>query len=132
MERLVNRKGNSFLIHAQMGVDKMTEGRWKWGTPFSTNASRMSKHAAVLIEDQVNTGRTPCLLRRNIRMHIELCRTKGKKGQGGRGKKEESKWDQPAPWREGAEAQGRDPCIHGHPLGWGSHLKLMGSELTNL
>ena len=27
MAVLLNRQGNSFLIHAQMGVDKMTE-RW--------------------------------------------------------------------------------------------------------
>ena len=56
---LLNRMGNSFLMHAQMGVDKMTRGRWKWGTPLSTNASRISKDAAVLTEDQVNTDRTP-------------------------------------------------------------------------
>ena len=59
-------------------------------------------------------------------------REKGKKGQEGRGKKEQSKWDQPAPGGEGAEAQGRDPRIHGHPLGRGRHLKQLGSELTNL
>ena len=59
MVMLLNRKGNSFLIHAQMGVDKMRRGRWKWGTPLSTDASRMSKDAAVLTEDQVNPGRTP-------------------------------------------------------------------------
>ena len=33
---------------------------------------------------------------------------------------------------EGADMQGRDPHIPGHPLEWGSHLKLLGSELTNL
>ena len=73
---LLNRMGNSFLMHAQMGVDKMTRGRWKWGTPLSTNASRISKDAAVLTEDQVSTGRTHRLLRRHIRIHIELGRTK--------------------------------------------------------
>ena len=76
MAMLLNRKGNLFLIHAQMGVDKMTRGRWKWGTPLSTNASRMSKDAAVLTEDQVNIGRTHRLLRRHIRIHTELGRTK--------------------------------------------------------
>ena len=50
----------------------------------------------------------------------------------GRGKKEESKWDMPAPGGEGAEAQGRDPRIHGHPLGRGRQLKQLGSELANL
>ena len=29
-------------------------------------------------------------------------------------------------WGEGAEAQGSDPHIHGRPLEWGSHLKLLG------
>ena len=53
-------------------------------------------------------------------------------GQGGRGKKEQSKWDQPAPGGEGAEVQGRDPHIHGRPLGRGRQLKQLGSELTNL
>ena len=33
-----------------------------------------------------------------------------------KGKKEESKWDQTAPGAEGAEAQGRDPRLHGRPL----------------
>ena len=59
----------------------------------------------------------------------------GRKERGkrkGRGNKEESKWDKPAPGRDGAEAQGRDPCIHGHPLGRGRHLKQLRSELTNL
>ena len=36
----------------------------------------MSKDAAVLTEDQVNTGRTHRLLRRHIRIHTELGRTK--------------------------------------------------------
>ena len=44
----------------------------------------------------------------------------------------ESTWDKPAPGTEGAEARGRDPRLHGRPLEWGSHLKLLGSELTNL
>ena len=57
---------------------------------------------------------------------------KGKMGQGGRGKKEQRKWDQPAPEGGGAKAHGRDPCLHGHPLGRGRHLKQLESELTNL
>ena len=36
----------------------------------------MSKDAAVLTEDQVNIGRTHRLLRRHIRIHTELGRTK--------------------------------------------------------
>ena len=76
MAMLLNRKGNSFLIHAQMGWTRWRRGRWKWGTPLSTDASRMSKDAAVLTEDQVNPGRTPWLLRRHIRIYTELGRTK--------------------------------------------------------
>ena len=59
MAMLLNRKGKSFLIHTQMGVDKMMIGSWKWGTPLSTESSRTSKDTAVVTEDQVNTGRTP-------------------------------------------------------------------------
>ena len=51
-------------------------GSWKWGKPLSTNASRTSKDTAVLIEYQVNTGRTPRLLRKNIWIHTELGRRK--------------------------------------------------------
>ena len=58
------------------GWTRWRRGRWKWGTPLSTDASRTSKDAAVLPEDQVNPGRTPWLLRRNIRIHTELGRTK--------------------------------------------------------
>ena len=46
------------------------------GVHLCTNALRTSKDAAVLTEDQVNTGRTPSLLRWNIRIHRELSRTK--------------------------------------------------------
>ena len=56
----------------------------------------------------------------------------GKNEQRGGGKKEESKWNQPAPGDDGAEVQGRDPHIHGRPLGRRRYLKQLGSELTNL
>ena len=105
---------------------------WKWGTPLSTDASRTSKDAAVLTEDQVNTGRTPWLLRRNIRIHIELGRTKERKDKEEGERRRRASGNSLHLGREGAEAQGRDPRVHGHPLGWGRHLKLLGSELTNL
>ena len=34
------------------GWTRCQRGRWKWGTPLFTDASRMSKDAAVLTEDQ--------------------------------------------------------------------------------
>ena len=58
------------------GWTRCWRGRWKWGTPLSTDASKTSKDAAVFTEDEVNTGRTPCIPRRNIQIHIELGRTK--------------------------------------------------------
>ena len=58
------------------GWTRWRRGRWKWSTPLSTDASRTSKDAAVPMEDQVSTGRTSWLLRRNIRIHMELSRTK--------------------------------------------------------
>ena len=79
----------------------------------------------------MSTGGTPCVLRRNIRIHTELGRTKERRDRR-KGKEGGDQGDQPAPGGEGAEAQGRDPRIHGHPLGWGKHLKQLGSELTNL
>ena len=113
------------------GRTRWRRGRWKWSIPLSTNASRTSKDAAVLTEDQVNTGRTPWVLRKNIRIHIELSRTKERRDKE-EGERRKRAGDQPAPGDEGAEAQGRDPRIHGHPLGWGTHLKQLESELTNL
>ena len=59
MAMLLNRKGNSFLICAQMGVDKMPEWWVEVGFTSLHGASGTSKDAAVLTEDQVNTGRTP-------------------------------------------------------------------------
>ena len=106
-------------------------GRWKWGTPHSTDASRMSKDAAVLTEDQVNTDRTPWLLRRNIQIHTELGRTKERRERT-KGK-EGAQQVGPAwtwGWR-GWSAGERSP----HPwpsTGRGRHLKQLGSELTNL
>ena len=55
-----------------------------------------------------------------------------KEGTRRKGKEGAEQVDQPLPGDKGAEAQGRDPRVHGHPLGWGRHLKLLGSELTNL
>ena len=55
-----------------------------------------------------------------------------KEGTRRKGKEEESKQNQPAPRGEGVEAQGRDPRVHGRPLGRGRHLKKLGSDVTNL
>ena len=76
MTVLLNRKGNSFLIHAQMWVDKMTEQWVEVGFTSLHGYSGMSRDAAVPTEDQVSTGGTPRELRRNIRIHTELGRVK--------------------------------------------------------
>ena len=55
-----------------------------------------------------------------------------KEGTRRKGKEGAEQVDQPLPGDKGAEAQGRDPRVHGQLLGWGRHLKLLGSELTNL
>ena len=59
MTVLLNRKGNSFLIHAQMWVDKMTEQWVEVGFTSLHGYSGMSRDAAVPTEDQVSTGGTP-------------------------------------------------------------------------
>ena len=109
----------------------MTEGDMEVGYTISTHASRMSKDAAVLTEHQVNTGRTPWLLRRNIRIHTELGRTKERrdKKEGGKGA------EQMRPgctWGWGSWSTGERSLLHGRPVGRESHLKQLGSELTNL
>ena len=50
MAMLLNRKGNSFLICAQMGVDKMPEWWVEVGFTSLQGASGTSKDAAVLTE----------------------------------------------------------------------------------
>ena len=94
-------------------------------------ASGTSKDAAVLTETRWALEGLPEHWE-GISGSIQNLEGQRDKRKRRRGKKEQSKWDQPAPGGEGAEAQGRDPCIHGHPLGWGRHLKQLGSELTNL
>ena len=112
------------------GWTRWRRGRWEWGTPLSTDASTTSKDAAVLTEDQVNTGRTPWMLRRNVWIHIELGRTK-EEGKRTKGKEGGEQVGQACTW--GCSwSTGERPHVHGRPLEWGSHLKLLGSELTNL
>lgn len=91
------------------GVDKITESRWKWGTPLSTDASRTSKDRAVLTEDQVNPGRTRWLLRRNIRSIQNLV---GQSKEGTRRKGKEGEQVGPAcTWGRGSWSAGdRSPC----------------------
>ena len=108
------------------------EGQVEVGYTFPHDASRKSKDAAVLTEDQIEYWQESLTTEKEYPDPYRTWQDKGKKGQGGRGKKEESKWDQPAPGAEGAEVQGSDPHVHGYPLEWGSHLKLLGSKLTTL
>ena len=114
-----------------MGWTRWWRGRQKWGTPCSTDASRKSKDAAVLTEGQVNTGRNPWLLRRNIRIHTELSRTKerrdkeeGERRRRARGTSLHLGWGS---WSSGE----RSP----HPwpsTGMGKSFEAVGCELINL
>ena len=131
MTVLLNRKGNSFLIHAQMWVDKMTEQWVEVGFTSLHGYSGMSRDAAVPTEDQVSTGGTPWELRRNIQIHTELGRVKERtdKEEGERRRRARGP---DCTWGWGSWSAGeRSP----HP--WpstvtGMHLKWLGSELTNL
>ena len=113
------------------GWTRWWSSSWKWDTTLSTNASRMSKDAAVLTEDQVNTGRMAWLQRRNNRRHTELGRTKERRDEDeGKRRKRASGTRLHLVLRE-LKRRGEIPVsmvVH-----WkGSHLKLLGSEPTNL
>ena len=91
----------------------------------------MSKDAAVLTEDEVNTGSMAWLLRRNNRSHTELSRTKERRDEDkGERRKRVSGTRLHLVLRE-LKRRGEIPvsmAVH-----WkGSHLKLLGSKPTNL
>lgn len=63
-------EGNLFSSHAQMGVDKMTEGGVETGYTSLHRCIRTSKDSAVPIEDQVNTVQDfLTTTEENIRIH---------------------------------------------------------------
>ena len=113
------------------GWTRWWRGRWKWGTPLSTDASRTSKDAAVLTEDQVNPGRTPWLLRRNIRIHTELGRTKERRDKEEGERRRRAKGNSLHLGERELKRRGEIPTSM--PIHWdGGVIWSLGRELTNL
>ena len=74
MTVLLNRKENSFLIHAQ--DDGGVGGS---GVHLSPRMHQECPKLQQFSQNTMNIGRTPWLLRRNIQIHTELSRTKEKR-----------------------------------------------------
>ena len=105
------------------GWTRWRSDRWKWDSPLSTVCQEC-------LETQQFPQKTRWALEgvpeywegifRSIQNSVgqrkEGTRRKGKEGGE----------------QVGPEAQGRDPCVHGCPLGWGTHLKQLRIELSNL